>query len=100
MAQQDYNGPMTQWLDPQPVRVPQGLYSLVDRGGALDTLVAELLVRRGITRPDVARGFLDPAAYAPAPAGALPDVGPTVERLARAIEQGEPIAVWGDFGRL
>jgi single-stranded-DNA-specific exonuclease len=88
---------MTTWIDPQPVEVPESIRQLVSASGELDALVAELLVRRGITDPDVARGFLDPAAYTPASPDALPDLALAVERLVRAIQRGERIAIWGDF---
>jgi single-stranded-DNA-specific exonuclease len=91
---------MVQWIDPQPVDVPAALRSAADEfarppvGGAL---VAELLVRRGIEDPGHARGFLDPAAYTPAPPEAVPDLDLAAERLACALREGEHIAVWGDF---
>jgi single-stranded-DNA-specific exonuclease len=62
-----------------------------------DTLVSELLLRRGIADAGVARGFIDPAAYAPAAPETLPDLERAVRRLERAVAQEERIAVWGDF---
>ena len=90
---------MVQWLEPQPVDVPAALHSVIEAVGlpAGVSLVAELLVRRGVDDPARAAGFLDPDAYAPAPPQALPDLHVTVERLARAVVQEEQIAVWGDF---
>ena len=82
-----------QWLDPIPVSVPTALRESV--GG--HPLVAETLARRGITRLEEARAFLDPVAYAPTPASALPGVDQAVERLTEAIRRGERICVWGDF---
>ena len=88
---------MVQWLDPQPVKIPEAIRQAVPTTGETGALVAELLVRRGITDADVARGFLDPAAYTPALPEELPDLTLTVERLERAIACGERIVVWGDF---
>jgi single-stranded-DNA-specific exonuclease len=82
-----------QWLDPTPVSVPDPLREAV--GG--HPLVAETLARRGITRPAEVCAFLDPAAYTPTPAAALPDVARAAARLAEAIRHGERICVWGDF---
>ena len=60
-------------------------------------LVAEVLRRRGCDTLASARAFLDPAAYTPAPASALPDIAPAVARLRAAIAAGERIRIWGDF---
>lgn len=84
---------MRHWLDPDPIAVPPELAAIV--GG--HPLVAETLVRRGIVSAEAARAFLDPAAYTPAPPTDLPGLEQAVERLERALRQGELIAVWGDF---
>lgn len=84
---------MADWLDPQPVSVPDALLEAV--GG--HPLVATALVRRGITTPAVARSFLDPGQYAATPATELADMDRAVERVWRALTTGERIAIWGDF---
>jgi single-stranded-DNA-specific exonuclease len=84
---------VARWLDPQPVHVPQALRRAV--GG--HPLVAETLARRGILTPEAARTFLDPGAYALASPFDLPDMDRAVERVRRAVDRGEPVAVWGDF---
>ena len=84
---------MTIWLDPQPVEVPEALQQAV--GGP--ALVTRTLVRRGIRSPGDARAFLDPDHYLPAQPTDLPDLAIAVERLRQAIEQGESVAIWGDF---
>lgn len=84
---------MSDWLEPQPIEVPEALRQAV--GG--HPLVAEALVRRGITDPEQARAFLDPALYRPTPPGELPGVAQAVARLAQAISRGERVLVWGDF---
>jgi single-stranded-DNA-specific exonuclease len=81
------------WLEPVPVLISPDLAASV--GG--HPLVAETLVRRGITTLAAARAFFDPAAYAPTPPEALPGLTAAVERLEAAIRAGEPICVWGDF---
>lgn len=60
-------------------------------------LVAQVMVQRGIDDVDRARAFLDPARYTPASPFDLPDMDRAVARVRRAGEQGERIAVWGDF---
>jgi len=84
---------MREWLEPQPIAVPEELQSAV--GG--HPLVAQTLARRGLTGVDAARAFLDPAYYRPAPPSDLPNMARAVERLEQAIRRGETICVWGDF---
>lgn len=84
---------MTLWLEPQPIDAPPALQEVV--GG--HPLVAQTLARRGVLTPDAARAFLDPAAYVPAAPTDLPDLEMAVERLRRAIQDKEQIAVWGDL---
>jgi len=45
----------------------------------------------------VARAFLDPRYYRPAPPTELPGIGRAAERLEEAIEGDARICVWGDF---
>ncbi len=84
---------MGKWIEPSPVRVPEPLQEAV--GG--HPLVADTLVRRGLTTVEAARAFLDPDQYRPAPPTDLPGIVEAAERLERAIRQGERICVWGDF---
>ena len=82
-----------EWIEPQDVQVSEALHAAV--GG--HPLVAETLARRGITDVASAQAFLDPDRYQPALAIDLPNLAEAVERLERAIAQGERICVWGDF---
>jgi len=82
-----------EWLDPQETRVPEELQAAI--GG--HPLVTQMLVRRGLAEVDAARRFLDPDRYVPAPPTDLPNLARAVQRLERAIQQGERICVWGDF---
>jgi single-stranded-DNA-specific exonuclease len=84
---------MQPWHDPESVTVPDALQAYV--GG--HPLVAETLVRRGITSVEAARAFLDPDIYEPTPPDALPDLLKAAERIEAAIDRGEHILVWGDF---
>ena len=81
------------WLDPPILEVPDSLRQAV--GGI--PLVAETLARRGVRTPEAAQAFLDPAAYSPADPTDFPDLTRAAERLQRAIQHGERIAIWGDF---
>jgi single-stranded-DNA-specific exonuclease len=84
---------MVTWLEPEVIEVPGELQAAV--GG--HPLVAQTLARRGYRDLSAARGFLEPAAYTPTPAAALPGMQAAVERLLIAIQKGERICVWGDF---
>ena len=63
----------------------------------LSPLLGTLLVSRGITTPQVARSYLNPGFADLHDPGLLPDIEPAVERLARAVADGEPILVHGDY---
>jgi single-stranded-DNA-specific exonuclease len=88
---------LANWIEPQPIDVPDALLQVVPVSDGWEKLVAELLVRRDITDPDAARSFLDPAAYRPASPFELPGLARAVERIAHAIREGTQIAIWGDF---
>ncbi|MCA9889203.1 MAG: single-stranded-DNA-specific exonuclease RecJ, partial [Anaerolineae bacterium] len=82
---------MKTWLDPQAVSVPDDLRAAV--GG--HPIVAETLVRRGISQPEVALRFLDPEHYTPASPYELPDMEKAVARVRQAIQEQATILVWG-----
>ncbi len=84
---------MKEWIEPAPVEVSEALSSAV--GG--HRLVAETLARRGFASVEAASTFLDPDLYRPAPPTDLPNLVRAVERLERAVREGELICVWGDF---
>jgi len=84
---------MAVWLEPRAVDVSQALAERV--GG--HPLVAQTLVRRGITEVAEALAFLDPERYTPADPFELPQMDRAVERIGRALERGEKVCVWGDF---
>ncbi|MDO8617072.1 MAG: single-stranded-DNA-specific exonuclease RecJ [Dehalococcoidia bacterium] len=73
-------------------RVPEG-----DLASApYPPLVRHLLWHRGVRTADQARAFVDaaPVDYDPL---LLPDARPALERLRRAVQEGELVAVYGDF---
>jgi single-stranded-DNA-specific exonuclease len=80
---------MTRWIDPSPIAIPASFADL-----KLHPLVAQTLVRRGITTPEAARLFLHPDRVSPVP---FPGIEPAVDRILQAIEKQEQICVWGDF---
>ena len=80
---------MTRWLDPHPVDIPA---SFADLG--LPPLIAQTLLRRGISSPVEAEAFLHPEKNPPAQ---FPNIEETVDLIQMAIRNGDKICVWGDF---
>ncbi len=58
---------------------------------------ARLLMQRGFTTAGLARPFLDPSSYEPAPASALFGLSNATTVLVEQIRNGRRILVWGDF---
>lgn len=81
------------WQIPQTASASDELRNFV--GG--HPIVAERLVRLGLTDVSAAKAFLDPHLYVPTSPFELPDAAIAVERIERAIRLGEPILIWGDF---
>jgi single-stranded-DNA-specific exonuclease len=79
---------MTRWLDPHPVNIGS-LEAL-----HLPPLVAQTLIRRGISSPEEAEAFLHPDAI---PSTPFPEIEKAVELISMAIRNEEMICVWGDF---
>ncbi len=84
-----YNQIMPRWLDPPPVNVPA---SFADLG--LPPLIAQTLVRRGISTPAAARAFLHPEET---PSTPFPEAEHAAALIHSAIRKQEKIGVWGDF---
>ena len=87
---------MTRWLDPHPVNT-DSLASL-----NLHPLVAQTLLRRGITSPESARAFLHPeeipsTSYPNLESASQGGIEKAIERILLAIRNGETVCVWGDF---
>ncbi|MBI5963493.1 MAG: single-stranded-DNA-specific exonuclease RecJ [Chloroflexi bacterium] len=80
---------MTRWLDPHPVEIPASFSTL-----GLPPLIAQTLLRRGISSPVEAEAFLHPDAI---PSTPFPNIDSAVDRIVSAIHNKELICVWGDF---
>ncbi|MGO9580260.1 MAG: single-stranded-DNA-specific exonuclease RecJ [Desulfobaccales bacterium] len=63
----------------------------------LPRLVARILLNRGLAAPDDILAFLDPSLERLNPPFELPDLEAAAARLGRAVRQGEPVAVYGDY---
>jgi single-stranded-DNA-specific exonuclease len=60
-------------------------------------VVAQLLLNRGLTKPEDARRFLDAPLAGLHPPMSLPGVPEAVERLFRAIQARKKICIYGDY---
>ncbi|RJP48181.1 MAG: single-stranded-DNA-specific exonuclease RecJ [Anaerolineaceae bacterium] len=80
---------MTRWLDPHPVDIPASFQDL-----GLPPLVAQTLLRRGISRPDEAEAFLYPEKN---PSTQFPEIQKAADLINLAIRNGDKVCVWGDF---
>ncbi len=63
----------------------------------LPLLVARLLLNRGLSAPEDILAFLDPALERLHPPFRLADLDKAAARLAKAVRQREPVAVYGDY---
>jgi single-stranded-DNA-specific exonuclease len=84
---------MKTWLEPHHVTVPSQVSRLIGE----DSLLSEILVRRGLVDVERIRAFLDPDEYHPASPYDLDDMQAAVDRLISAIKEKQRICVWGDF---
>ena len=80
---------MTRWIHPPPVEIPASFAEL-----NLPPLIAQTLLRRGITDIGSARAFLQPDAL---PSTPFPGIESAIEIIGAAIQDNEMICVWGDF---
>ncbi|MBI3167762.1 MAG: single-stranded-DNA-specific exonuclease RecJ [Chloroflexi bacterium] len=88
---------MTRWLDPHPVEIPasfQDISTPLNTSSGLPPLIAQTLLRRGISRPEEAEAFLYPEKNPPSQ---FPDIQKAVDLIHASIQKGERICVWGDF---
>ncbi|MFM7599775.1 MAG: single-stranded-DNA-specific exonuclease RecJ [Pseudanabaena sp.] len=82
---------LTNWHILETVEPPTWLIKKVGK------YAAQLLYQRGIFEPEQVAAFLDTAAYQPTSAFEFPEMGQAIARIQQAYEQGETIAIWGDF---
>ena len=69
---------------------------LTEAAGNSD-LLAQLLIRRGITTAEEAAVFLDPSTYVPTSPMEFADMAKAIVRIAQAIAQQEKITIYGDY---
>ncbi|HEX6140386.1 MAG TPA: single-stranded-DNA-specific exonuclease RecJ [Candidatus Limnocylindria bacterium] len=82
--------PRLSWLLPEPLPDPPRLSGF---GGP----VATLLARRGFRDDATLRAFLEAGEDALHDASSMADAPAALDRLERALDAGERIAIWGDY---
>lgn len=80
------------WEIKKTREVPEGLVELCG-----SRITAELLVQRGIGTVAKAKDFLNPDKMKISKPDAFVEMKKSVERIAKAIKEGEKIVVYGDF---
>ena len=70
---------------------------LKNDGDIKGSLVEKLLITRGISTPEEIKNFLNPMEMELTSPNVFTDMEKTVERLSRAIDNNEPILIYGDF---
>ena len=70
---------------------------LKNNGDIKGSLIEKLLISRGITTPEEIKNFLNPLEMELTSPNAFTDMEKTVERISRAIDNNEPILIYGDF---
>ncbi|MSP12202.1 MAG: hypothetical protein EXR62_04500 [Chloroflexi bacterium] len=80
------------WIEPPSTANPNPIMEVVQ-----DSLLARLLVQRGLDTPAAVKAFLDPSAYMPADPTALPGMDQAVAAILAAMERRQVIGIYGDF---
>ncbi len=80
-----------------PAGVPAAETRELERATGLPTPLCELLCRRGFRTDARTERFLRPHLDQLAPPGLLPDMSAAVDRIQRALSEGESILVHGDY---
>jgi single-stranded-DNA-specific exonuclease len=62
-----------------------------------DTLLASILLQRGINTPETVKEFLDPEFYKPTSPYAFPDMNQAVALILEAVKSGKKICIYGDY---
>ena len=79
--------------EPPAADVQQALTKVTEGSG----MVAQMLANRGLTSAETAHQFLHPEDMAPRPATDLPHLEKGLARMAYAVQNNEPILIYGDF---
>jgi len=75
----------------------QGHVAALERGAKVHPLIAQLLIGRGITRPDDVQSFLRPKLTNLRKPEELPGCLEVAEKLLAAVRSGKKITIYGDY---
>jgi single-stranded-DNA-specific exonuclease len=102
-GRRNYTGPGRMPLPKTPAKTWRLLahdYATVERLASslrLPPLVAQMLLNRGVDRPEQARRFLDAPLTGLHPPESLPGVEDAADRILAAVRAGKKICVYGDY---
>ena len=85
------------WVDPAPPEAERAAAVGLVAALGVSPLLAGLLAARGVRTPEEGERFLDPRLHSLSDPFLLTDLRAAAERVARALAQGERIAVFGDY---
>jgi len=88
-----YKATSKEWKFPSAIEIEQSIVEAADGS----KILAELLVRRGLTTVADVKAFLDPAEFSASSPMELPDMARAVARITQAIATKEKITVYGDY---
>lgn len=69
---------------------------LIEAAGG-DEFIARIFYNRGYKEPDIVRQMLDESLYTPTTPTEFPHMGHAVDRIIKAAQNGEKVAVYGDY---
>ncbi len=87
-------------IEKQWVILPQGdpaKVEMLSTALGLSPVLANLLVQRGIESPDEAAGFFNPSLDDLHDPFLMKDMDRAVDRITRAVQEGETVMIWGDY---
>ena len=93
MSSDNPTRPVYRWNVASPAPEADGLAKRLRTG----RLMAQLLINRGITDDDAARTYLQPKLTDMHDPEQLAGVATAAERIAKAVREGEPITLYGDY---
>jgi single-stranded-DNA-specific exonuclease len=81
------------WQLPPDIEPTAELLAITEQS----SLLAKIMLGRGISSPEEAQAFLSPEHYSPTDSFELPDVDKAIIRINQALANNEQITVYGDY---
>ncbi len=85
--------PRYHWVPVREIGIPRDVLEAC--GG--NTFIAGILIRRGLTDPELINSFINPDEYNPSSPYDFPGMAVAVDRIRQAAAKNQRVLVWGDF---